>query len=373
MALASTINMRAAAGLASSKLSTAPIPIGTAGKPWGIDEFKLWRNTRVRQRCYFSDIVPQIEALKEESLLEVIQYGTLDYKFTKQETDEDAKEEEIPTTFPLFAIKTADWSDSKPNVLITGGVHGYETSGVQGALLFLQSRAAAQYSQHFNILVVPCVSPWGYERIQRWNGRGVDPNRSFNPNGETVKGRSFNPEAATEESAALIHFLNHEFNSNGSGDDDDDDGLDWICHLDLHETTDSDETEFRPAKDARDGKNPDLVEKGEIPDGFYLVQDVTSPMPEWFTAMIEAVRKVTHIAPADADGKLIGEKVSQEGVIAIPNKKSLGLCAGVTNAPYRTTTEVYPDSKKASCTPEQCNQAQVACIEGALDYIIENS
>ena len=142
---------------------------------------------------------------------------------------------------------------------------------------------------------------------------------------------------------------------------------DWMCHLDLHETTDTDETEFRPAKAARDGII-DNDGEGEIPDGFYLVQDETSPKPEWFKAMIDSVKKVTHIAPADKDGKLIGEKVSQEGVIVIPCKKSLGLCAGVTNAPYRTTTEVYPDSPSA--TPEQCNEAQVACIEGALEHII---
>ena len=37
----------------------------------------------------------------------------------------------------------------------------------------------------------------------------------------------------------------------------------------------------------------------------------------------------------------------QEGVIGIPPPKSLGLCAGMTNAPYATTTEVYPDSPQA--------------------------
>jgi hypothetical protein len=199
------------------------------------------------------------------------------------------------------------------------------------------------------------VSPWGYERIQRWTAKGTDPNRSFNPEGEIVPGRSFNPEAATEESAALIKLLREDMGH-----------VRWTCHIDLHETTDSDETEFRPAKESRDGLEDGG--KGEIPDGFYLVQDETSPKPEWFTAMIDAVRKVTHIAPADTDGKLIGEALSQEGVIIIPSKKSLGLCAGVTSAPYRTTTEVYPDSPNA--TPEQCNKAQVACIEGALDHIL---
>lgn len=84
--------------------------------------------------------------------------------------------------------------------------------------------------------------------------------------------------------------------------------------------------------------------------------------------MIDAVRKVTHIAPSDPDGTIIGEEVVQEGVIAIPKPSSLGLCSGVTNAPYATTTEVYPDSPNA--TPEQCNDAQVACVEAALQFII---
>lgn len=50
-------------------------------------------------------------------------------------------------------------------------------------------------------------------------------------------------------------------------------------------------------------------------------------------------------------------QVTQSGVIEIPKPSSLGLCAGVTNATYAGTTEVYPDSPQA--TPEQCNLAQV--------------
>lgn len=328
-----------------------PSSIGTPGRPWSIAERHQWRDTRDKQRSYTS-VVEQITKLDKlecpatrDRLFDVVQYGTLPHH------------DESEADFPLYAVRSRNWRADKPSVLITGGVHGYETSGVQGAILFLTDEAH-RYNDHFNILVAPCVSPWGYERIQRWNQKGVDPNRSFNPDGRIVEGRSFNPEAATEESAALISLLRTGMAH----------VADWTCHLDLHETTDTDETEFRPAKDARDGISP-ATPRGEIPDGFYLVQDETSPMEGWFAAMIEAVRGVTHIAPADANGKLIGEDVSQEGVIAIPNKASLGLCAGVTNAPYRTTTEVYPDSDKA--TEKECNEAQVACIVGALDHILE--
>ena len=263
-------------------------------------------------------------------------------------------------SYPLYAVKSKHWDDSKPCFLLTGGVHGYEKSGIHGAILFLQTKAL-EYSKTFNIIVAPCVSPWGYETIERWNARAVDPNRSFNPHGEVIEGRSFNPEPATDESSALIKYLD----SLGV--------IEWMCHVDLHETTDTDQTEFRPAKRARDGLLSETPEEAKladpIPDGFYLVSDNTNPQAAWHTAMIDAVRKVTHIAPAEADGTMIGETVVQEGVIAIPSHKSLGLCAGVTNAPYATLTEVYPDSPSA--TEEQCNAAQVACIDGALQHIIQ--
>ena len=140
--------------------------------------------------------------------------------------------------------------------------------------------------------------------------------------------------------------------------------------MDLHETTDTDATEFRPAKAARDGVSNPPDES--IPDGFYLVSDETreEETKDWYKAMITSVKQITHIAPPDDKNEIIGERVCQPGVIAIPSPNSLGLCAGLSNAPYATTTEVYPDSPSA--TPEICNRAQVACIEGALDYLIQN-
>jgi hypothetical protein len=50
--------------------------------------------------------------------------------------------------------------------------------------------------------------------------------------------------------------------------------------------------------------------------------------------------------------------------------RALGLCAGMTDARYVTTTEVYPDSPRA--TPEQCNEAQAAAARAAIDYALAN-
>ncbi|MGR5213534.1 M14 family metallopeptidase [Vibrio harveyi] len=295
-------------------------PIGTPGQSWGEAERKAWREQRDVKRSYQEEVVTKIDALRER--FDVEQYGALSY--------DEAR-------FPLFCIKTRNWDGAKPVVLVTGGVHGYETSGVHGALKFVDTQAE-RYAEHFNIVVAPCVSPWGYEVINRWNPNAIDPNRSFYAN------------SPAEESANLIKLVAT------LGD--------VLMHIDLHETTDSDETEFRPALAARDGL--EYIE-GMIPDGFYTVGDTENPQPEFQKAVIESVAKVTHIAPADDKGEIIGSLVVQFGVINYPMVK-LGLCGGVTNCTYGTTTEVYPDSPKV--TDEECNDAQVAAVVGGLDYVL---
>jgi hypothetical protein len=299
--------------------STSPYPIGTPGQPWGDAERAAWRARQCVQRRYASDVLPRIDALRAE--FDVAEYGRV------------VSEGEA---FPLFAVRSRAWSDALPTVLVTGGVHGYETSGVHGALAFLERHGAA-YAGRVNLLVAPCISPWAYERVQRWNAEALDPNRNF---------RSNSPCAESAALVALVAPLKAAIR----------------LHIDLHETTDSDENEFRPALAARDGKP---FEPGEIPDGFYLVGDTPNPQLDFQRHVIEAVAKVTHIAPADANGQIIGSDVVSPGVILYPFK-DLGLCAGLTDAPYTTTTEVYPDSPRA--TPEQCVDAQVEAVRAAIEF-----
>ena len=118
------------------------------------------------------------------------------------------------------------------------------------------------------------------------------------------------------------------------------------------------------AKAARDGEDS---EPGTIPDGFYLCGDEQNPQLDFQRAVNAGVAEVTHIAPADPDGTIIGSPVVDDGVI-LYDYTALGLCGGVTNAKFTTTTEVYPDSPKA--TDELCNLGQVAAITSALDFLL---
>lgn len=314
--------MKVADGILSRMIDTsASYPIGSPGVAWGDAERARWLARQTRQRSYASDVVSAIERLSAR--FSVVEYGRLDCP---------------PDHYRLFAVRNRNWQDARPVALVTGGVHGYETSGVHGALQFLEQRAA-DYAERINLLVAPCVSPWAYERIHRWNAHAIDPNRSFRE------------ESLAAESAALLRLvapLRGRF----------------LVHIDLHETTDTDESEFRPALAARDGT---VFEPGLIPDGFYLVDDVENPQPHLQQAVIDAVAKVTHIAPADASGRIIGSDVVAPGVIRYPMRE-LGLCAGITSARYTTTTEVYPDSPRA--TPEQCNAAQVTAVCAAIEFAL---
>jgi hypothetical protein len=300
---------------------TAFYPIGTPGQPWGDAEKAQWLSRQTRLRSYADEVQAAIEPLRAR--FDVVEYGRLDY---------------APDTYPLFAIRNRAWRDDLPCVLVTGGVHGYETSGVHGALRFVERHAAA-YANRVNLLVAPCVSPWAYERIHRWNRDAVDPNRSFREN------------SPGPESAALMQLVAPLRDR-------------VLVHVDLHETTDTDESEFRPALAARNGE---AFEPGEIPDGFYVVGDSDNPQPAFQQAIVAAVARVTHIAPADRNGEIIGSPVVAPGVINYPVKK-LGLCAGMTDARYVTTTEVYPDSPRASA--EQCNAAQAAAVCAAIDFAL---
>lgn len=289
-------------------------------KPWGPVEKENWFKQQTIKRSYKDEVLSKIERLK--STLDIVQYGALSYDTSK---------------FPVFMLKSQNFDPKKKTILITGGVHGYETSGVHGATSFME-KEVQNFSNQFNIVCFPCISPWGYETINRWNPFAIDPNRSFRPDSPAEECGLFLKAVGSLNSPIYAHF-------------------------DLHETTDTDNTIFRPALAARDGKPED---DGEIPDGFYLVGDTSRPERDFQKAIINSVKMVTHIAPPDKEGNIIGVPLDQEGVIYYDMRK-LSLCGGFSDAKYTTTTEVYPDSPNA--TDAICIDAQVAAITGGLNFL----
>ena len=153
--------------------------IGKPGVKWGPTEQAQWLAMQNIKRSYADDVLSQLDTLASQ--FDVKEHASLNY---------------ASGSLPVFSLRSQTWDQSKPNVLITGGVHGYETSGVHGALRFAAT-AAQDYHDRFNLLIVPCVSPWAYETINRWNPNALDPNRSFYQN------------SPAQESAALMALVSN--------------------------------------------------------------------------------------------------------------------------------------------------------------------
>lgn len=203
--------------------------------PWGEKEKENWLKAQQIKRSYHDEVLTKIEKLKKTC--EVLSYGKLSYNQSR---------------YPLYFLKSFNFNPQKKTILITGGVHGYETSGVHGALSFMETEAK-KFSDLFNFICFPCISPWGYETINRWNPLAIDPNRSFKEDSPAEECRNF--------LNAVAPFKNN-----------------ILAHFDLHETTDTDKTVFGPALASRDGKP---FERDEIPDGFYLVGVTSKPQRDF--------------------------------------------------------------------------------------------
>ncbi|HMQ09924.1 MAG TPA: M14 family zinc carboxypeptidase [Oligoflexia bacterium] len=304
-------------------MTIAYYPIGQPGKAWGDVEKKQWFELQSIKRSYHEDVVIPLQSIAKDGLT-LQEFGCLEYGFNQ---------------YSQFLLKNKKLAKDKPHVLITGGVHGYETSGVHGVIRFIQDYIH-QYLDQYNFLIFPCISPWSYETINRWNPEAIDPNRSFYE------------ESPAQECRSVMQVVKEY-------------GQNILVHFDLHETTDTDATEFTPALAARDGK---IIQRDIVPDGFYLVADRENYCPKFHKAIIDQVRTVTHIAKADQQGNILDVEVDQEGVIQYEARK-LHLCSAMSQPQYSTTTEVYPDSPKVNA--ENCILAQVMAIIGGLEYLLK--
>ncbi|KEZ96843.1 peptidase, partial [Xanthomonas vasicola pv. vasculorum NCPPB 895] len=85
--------------------TNATYPIGTPGQPWGEPERAAWRARQLQQRSYADDVVQQITALAAR--YQRVQYGTIAH---------------AQGDYALLALRSAEWDDRLPCVLVTGGV-----------------------------------------------------------------------------------------------------------------------------------------------------------------------------------------------------------------------------------------------------------
>ena len=85
-------------------MSSVFTSLGTPGQPWGVAEKQAWVQAQTIQRSYASLVVERVQALSNKGF-EVHQYGKLSYS----------------EQYPVFVVKSLQWNDKKPTVLVTGG------------------------------------------------------------------------------------------------------------------------------------------------------------------------------------------------------------------------------------------------------------
>lgn len=319
---------------------------------WGETEKLEWLSKQTFQRSYQDQVLARIEKLKEAGgNIKIKSYGNL----SLQNRDELAingatlSGEDYKKRYPLYYAEVGDITDGKPNIIVTGGTHGYEESGVYGALEFLE-KDVTNYTDKFNFLVFPCLSPFAYEVNQRWTHNAWDVNRSFD------RSKPYVPEAQ------LVMDVLDEARKRA--------GKDFAAAVDLHETPDRDKTMMPPQYERYGIKmtSEDIL----IPKGYYLIANASNKAPDMAKRIIEKVSEVTPIAP-DPE---IHEEKNDNGVVYSqgnsPTKQGLNQAYMRTIAENSFTTEIYPEIHEEPRGSTEAIAAQRATIHGVLDYLINN-
>jgi len=79
--------------------------------------------------------------------------------------------------YPLIKIVLGKGNSLR--ALISGGIHGDEPGGIETILSFLRNKEYLDYVDEWEITLLPCINPYGYEFGTRTNHQGNDLNRLF--------------------------------------------------------------------------------------------------------------------------------------------------------------------------------------------------
>ena len=113
--------------------------------------------------------------------------------------------------YPLIKIVLGKGNSLR--ALISAGIHGDEPGGIESIVSFLRNKEYLDYLNEWEITLLPCINPYGYEFGTRTNHQGKDLNRLFklkNPPEEVVFAQSI-----LETDFKLIIDLHEDNESHG--------------------------------------------------------------------------------------------------------------------------------------------------------------
>jgi hypothetical protein len=299
-------------------------------KGWNQRQIDDWRAAVIAggKRRDYAAIVSRLTALPANT-------HTLDHYATLTAGDDH---------YNLLCVTVGDLTNTDPILLITGGVHGYEPSGVDATIKFLE-RDAPRLAQHFNIVAYPCISPWAYEYDQRWNADAIDPNRVFS-------------RSATIPSIDECHHLMTSIEQRG---------IRYAAAIDLHETPDRD-IELRQMRSDRFGLPLDQNFR-IIPQGFHLIvseKEAAEDNEKQLRFGRSILNEVSAFSPIAPDAT-ITNLPNRNGIILSPPKDGMLRNFLGKYTDHVGVTELYPDHP--AMNPTRCVDAQIAAIHGAFKFI----
>ncbi len=122
---------------------------------------------------------------------------------------------EIPTPTGSYPIKKIVLGQGNSRrALISAGMHGDEPAGVGAVCEFLESGRHLPFLETWELTVLPCINPYGFEHGTRENHQGIDLNRMFreeSPPAEVVLTQSI----VTSSSYDLSLELHEDCESSG--------------------------------------------------------------------------------------------------------------------------------------------------------------
>ncbi len=81
------------------------------------------------------------------------------------------------SSHPIEKIVFGEGNEKR--VLISAGIHGDEPAGVETICSFIERKECQKFLQDWEMTVVPCINPFGYESNTRSNHEDMDLNRKF--------------------------------------------------------------------------------------------------------------------------------------------------------------------------------------------------
>lgn len=114
--------------------------------------------------------------------------------------------------YPVVAVSSGPVGESAPSLYLSAGIHGDEPAGVLGLLGWVEENVGTL--DGMDVVIFPCLNPWGVAQNCRLDDMGRDLNRSFADAGASpirewrqfVEGRRF-------DVAAMLH---EDYDAQGS-------------------------------------------------------------------------------------------------------------------------------------------------------------